>query len=92
MVGGNIGDYERVINNGVVVHQARTSALQAEGSGFETHLLHSDFHCFHNVNGLARGSNLAHCFLVQWLRIVPLQGKGHRFDSYRSNNGDIAQW
>lgn len=44
---------------GVVVHQARTSALQAEGSGFETHLLHSDFHCFHNVNGLARGSNLA---------------------------------
>ena len=27
-----------------------------------------------------------YCSLVQWLRIVLLQGKGHRFNSYRGNN------
>ena len=59
---------------------------------FKSHKVHICFHvfimlsfCLNPLLSSQRLKKLLHCSLVQWLRIVPLQGKGHRFNSYRSN-------
>lgn len=60
---------------------------------FKSHKVHTMFSCFHNVElllnpllGSQRLKKLPYqCSLVQWFRTVPLQGKGHQFDSNRSN-------
>ncbi len=61
-------------NNGVVVHQARTSALQAEGSGFETHRLH--MYDWTNLKEAVRNSrNQTECLKIM---NIPLRGGNYR--------------